>query len=83
MITKKDIKQLIKQHTLMQGEVDERHLRLINDVFELGVNVGINQAKESVVWRVNGPMWAGFIDEAIESSDFDSVLGKDQIATGI
>ena len=66
MITKKDIKQLIKQHTLMQGEVDERHLRLINDVFELGVNVGINQAKESVVWRVNGPMWAGFIDEGVK-----------------
>ena len=63
MITKKDIKQLIKQHSLMQGEVDERHLRLINDVFELGVNVGINKAKKAVVWRVNGPMWAGFIDE--------------------
>ena len=78
MITKKDIKQLIKQHSLMQGEVDERHLRLINDVFELGVNVGINKAKEAVVWRINGPMWAGFIDEAIQSSDFDSVLGKDQ-----
>jgi len=66
MITKKDIKQLIKQHSLMQGEVDERHLRLINDVFQLGVNVGINQAKESVVWRVNGPMWAGFIDEGVK-----------------
>ena len=76
MITKKDIKQLIKQHSLMQGEVDERHLRLINDVFELGVNVGINQAKESVVWRVNGPMWAGFIDEERES-ELRTILGKD------
>ena len=56
MITKKDIKQLIKHHSLMQGEVDERHLRLINDVYELGVNVGINKAKESVLWRVNGAM---------------------------
>lgn len=76
-LTKQDISTIIKQHSLMQGEVDERHMALINDVFQLGVNVGINQAKESVVWRVNGPMWAGFIDEAIESSDFDSVLGKD------
>jgi len=66
MITKKDIKQLIKQHKLLQVEIDQRHMALINDVFQLGVNVGINQAKESVVWRVNGPMWAGFIDEGVK-----------------
>ena len=65
-LTKQDISTIIKQHSLMQGEVDERHMALINDVFQLGVNVGINQAKESVVWRVNGPMWAGFIDEGVK-----------------
>jgi len=78
MIERNDIQPLLQRHKLMNIEVDERHLRLINDVYELGVNVGINKAKESVLWRVNGAMWAGFIDEAIQSSDFDSVLGKDQ-----
>lgn len=38
-------------------------MEVINEVFKLGVNVGINQAKESVVWRINGPMWASFIDQ--------------------
>jgi len=76
MITKKDIKQLIKQHKLLQVEIDQRHMALLNDVFELGVNVGINKAKEAVVWRINGPMWAGFIDEERES-ELRTILGKD------
>ena len=63
MFTKKDLLPLIKKHSLMTIEVDDRHLNVINEVFCLGVNVGINQAKESVVWRINGPMWARFIDE--------------------
>ena len=41
-------------------------MALINDVFQLGVNTGINQAKESLVWRINGPMWASFIDMETE-----------------
>lgn len=49
----------------MTIEVDDRHLNVINEVFCLGVNVGINQAKESVIWRINGPMWAGFIDKGM------------------
>lgn len=66
----------------MQGEVDSRHMALINEVLELGINMGINEAKESIVWRINGPMWAGFIDEAIKSSEFDAVLGQGKTASG-
>ena len=77
MLTKQELLPLIKKHSLLTIEIDERHLEVINEVFMLGVNTGINKAKESVLWRINGPMWAGFIDEAIKSSDFDSVLGKD------
>lgn len=65
-LTKQDISTIIKQQKLLQVEIDQRHMALINDVFQLGVNVGINQAKEAVVWRVNGPMWAGFIDEGVK-----------------
>ena len=65
MIERNDIQQLLHRHKLMNIEVDERHIALLNDVFELGVSAGINEAKEAVVWRINGPMWAGFIDEGI------------------
>ena len=65
MIERNDIQQLLHRHKLMNIEVDERHIALLNDVFELGVSAGINEAKEAVVWRINGPMWAGFIDEGM------------------
>ena len=65
MFTKEELLPLIKKHNLLTIEVDDRHLEVINDVFSLGVNVGINQAKKSVIWRINGPMWAGFIDEGM------------------
>ena len=61
----------------MQGEVDSRHMALINEVLQLGINMGINQAKESIVWRINGEMWSDFIDEGIKSSDFGPVLVED------
>ena len=76
MIERNDIQQLLHRHKLMNIEVDERHMELLNDVLQLGVNVGINKAKEAVVWRINGPMWAGFIDEEREN-DLRTVLGKD------
>ena len=65
MFTKEELLPLIKKHNLLTIEIDDRHLKVINEVFGLGVNVGINQAKESVIWRINGPMWAGFIDEGM------------------
>ena len=65
----------------MLGEVDSRHMKLINDVFQLGVNTGINQAKESLVWRINGPMWAGFIDE--EANKLSAVLDETKTTSGV
>lgn len=56
-------------------------MALINDVFQLGVNTGINQAKESLVWRINGPMWAGFIDE--EANKLSSVLDETKTTAGV
>ena len=63
MFTKQELLPLIKKHSLLTMEIDERHLEVINEVFQLGVNTGINQAKECVIWRINGPMWASFIDK--------------------
>ena len=70
MIEKQDISQLIKNHNLMNCEIDSRHLALINEIFQLGINTGINQAKESVIWRINGPMWAPFIDKKMTKDQF-------------
>ena len=56
-------------------------MKLINDVFQLGVNTGINQAKESLVWRINGPMWAGFIDE--EANKLSAVLDETKTTSGV
>jgi hypothetical protein len=68
MLEREDIAHLIARQKLFQIEVDSRHMALINEVFQLGVNVGINQAKESVVWRINGPLWASFIDEGVTNA---------------
>jgi len=65
MLEKSDIAHLIRKHSLMQGEVDSRHIELLNDIYALGINLGINQAKESIVWRINGPLWVKFIEENI------------------
>ena len=65
MLEKPDIAHLIRKHSLMQGEVDSRHIELLNDIYALGINLGINQAKESIVWRINGPLWVKFREENI------------------
>ena len=54
----------------MNGEIDSRHLALINDVYQIGINVGINKAKEAIIWRINGPMWASFIDKKVTKDQF-------------
>lgn len=48
MIERNDIQHLLQRNNLMNIEVDERHMALLNDVFELGVNTGINKAKEAI-----------------------------------
>ena len=78
MLNKDSLINLIRTHNLLQCEVDSRHIALINDVLQLGMNLGINQAKESIVWRINGPMWAGFIDE--EANKLSAVLDETKTA---
>ena len=38
-------------------------MNLINQIYALGINLGVNQAKEAIVWRINGPLWVKFIEE--------------------
>lgn len=63
MIQREDIAHLIRKHSLLQCEVDSRHIDLLNEIYALGIQDGVAQAKASVEWRINGPMWAGFIEE--------------------
>ena len=63
MLEKSDIAHLIRKHSLMQGEVDSRHIELLNEIYALGIVAGVVQAKAAVEWRINGPMWAEFIEE--------------------
>ena len=63
MLEKSDIAHLIRKHSLMQGEVDSRHVELLNEIYALGMLAGKAQAKAAIEWRINGPMWANFIEE--------------------
>ena len=66
ILEKADIAHLIRKHNLMQGEVDSRHIELLNEIYQLGMLAGKTRAIASVEWRINGPMWAQFIkDETI------------------
>lgn len=68
MITKKDIAGLITKNKLFQMEVDDRHMAIINEVYALGINQGVANAKEAIVWRINGEMWSNFIDEGVSNA---------------
>ena len=72
MLTKKDILPLLKTNNLLTIEFDDRHLAVMNDIFAYGINNGVNLAKESIRWRINGKMWCNFIDEAIFPGDEDA-----------
>jgi hypothetical protein len=63
MLNKSDIAHLIRKHSLMYGEVDPRHLELLNEIYALGIQAGKAQAKAAIEWRINGSMWANFIEE--------------------
>jgi hypothetical protein len=71
MLTKQDLLPLIKKHKMFACEVDNRHIELINDVLAVGFCCGIERAKRCVEWRINGELWAKFIDEDITSADID------------
>jgi hypothetical protein len=63
MLQREDIAHLISKHSLMQGEVDPRHLELINEIYVLGIDAGRARAKAAIQWRISGPLWAQFIEE--------------------
>jgi len=66
MLEKSDIAHLIRKHSLLQCEVDDRHIELLNEIYALGIQAGVTQAKAAVEWRINGPMWAEFIEEGMK-----------------
>ena len=63
MIQREDIAHLFKDFGLLQIEVDERHIGLINYIYALGMDAGKAKAKAAVEWRINGELWADFIDK--------------------
>ena len=63
MIQREDVAHLISKHSLMQCEVDSRHIELINHIYALGIEAGKARAKAAIEWRINGELWANFIDK--------------------
>lgn len=65
MIQREDVAHLVRKYSLMQGEVDSRHMELLNEIYALGFQAGRCRAKAAVEWRINGPLWKQFIEEDI------------------
>ena len=65
ILEKADIAHLIRNHSLLQCEVDSRHIDLLNEIYALGMIAGKERAKAAVEWRISGPMWAQFIEEEL------------------
>jgi hypothetical protein len=72
MFTKDDLVELIKEKSLLQCEVDSRHIEMINEIFAIGVQCGINHAKDAIRWRINGEMWCDFIDQNMTEKEFNN-----------
>ena len=62
MIQREDVAHLIRKHSLLQCEVDSRHIDLLNEIYQLGILAGKARARAAVEWRMNGPIWAEFIE---------------------
>lgn len=65
MIQREDVAHLIRKHSLLQCEVDGRHIDLLNEVYQLGIIAGKAKAIASVEWRINGNLMKQFIEEEI------------------
>lgn len=65
MIQREDVAHLIRKHSLLQCEVDSRHIDLLNEVYQLGIIAGKAKAIASVEWRINGNLMKQFIEEEI------------------
>lgn len=65
MLTRQDIQTLMHRYKLLNIEVDERHMKLLNEVFQLGVEAGKDRAKAALEWRISGPLMVEMIDKDI------------------
>lgn len=65
MIQRKDVAHLFKEYGLLGIEVDHRHIELMDLMYALGIEAGRARAKAAVKWRINGPLWAEFIEKDI------------------
>ena len=65
MIQREDIAYLLKDFGLLGIEVDSRHIELMNHVYQLGIIAGKTRAKAAIEWRINGELWAQFIEEDV------------------
>lgn len=65
MIQREDVAHLFKDYSLLQCEVDNRHIELLNYIYALGIKAGKAEAIAAVEWRINGELWAKFIEENI------------------
>ena len=65
MIQREDVAHLIRKHSLLQCEVDGRHIDLLNEIYQLGIIAGKAKAIASVEWRINGNLMKQFIEEEI------------------
>jgi hypothetical protein len=63
MLEKSDIAHMIRKHSLLQCEVDDRHIALINDIYQLGMIAGKARAIASVEWRISGKLMKQFIED--------------------
>jgi len=63
ILEKGDIAHLIRKHNLMYGEVDSRHIELVNEIYQLGMLAGKARAKAAIEWRINGSLWAKLIED--------------------
>ena len=65
LIQRSDVNKLLKDFGLLGIEVDERHMALLNHIYALGIEAGKARAQCAIEWRINGPMWAQFIEEDV------------------
>lgn len=65
MIQREDVAHLFKDFGLLGIEVDERHIAMFNYMYALGIEAGRAKAKAAVEWRINGELWAQFIEEDV------------------
>ena len=65
MIQREDVAHLFQDFRLLGIEVDDRHIELLNEIYQLGIIAGKARAVASVEWRINGNLMKQFIEEGM------------------